>query len=64
MEREKERYLIKSPFGYVRLDNFGVSYFTDPKLATPFSKECADYALPFFKRKISYLCQTEKVKAM
>lgn len=59
-----EKYLIISPFGYIRLDSFGVSYFTDPKLATPFSKECADYALKFFKRKISDQCRTEKIKAM
>lgn len=59
-----EKYLIKSPFGYIRLESFGVSYFTDPDLATPFSKECADYVLPFFKRKISYLCRTEKMKEM
>ena len=56
-----ESYVIKSPFGYVRLSGDNVFYFTDEKLATPFSKEAGEYLVQIYKRQISNTCELVKL---
>ena len=57
-----ESYVIKSPFGYVRLSGDNVFYFTDVKLATPFSKEAGEYIVQIYKRRISKTCELVKLQ--
>lgn len=55
-------YVIKSPFGYVRLSDDNIFYFTDEKLATPFSKEAAEYLVQIYRTKISKTCTIEQLR--
>lgn len=55
-----ESYVIKSPFGYVRLSGDNVFYFTDEKLATPFSKDAGEYLIHIYQRQISPTCELVK----
>lgn len=57
-----EAYVIKSPFGYVRLSGDNVFYFTDQKLATPFSKEAGEYLVQIYRTKISKTCTIEQLR--
>lgn len=56
-----EAYVIKSPFGYVRLSDDNVFYFSDEKLATPFSKEAGEYIVQIYRNKISKTCELVKL---
>ena len=56
-----EAYVIKSPFGYVRLSDDNIFYFSDEKLATPFSKEAGEYLVQVYKNQISKTCELVKL---
>lgn len=57
-----EAYVIKSPFGYVRLSDDNIFYFTDEKLATPFSKEAGEYLVQIYRHRISNTCELVKLQ--
>lgn len=55
-------YVIKSPFGYVRLSDDNIFYFTDEKFATPFSKDAGEYLVKIYRRQISNTCELVKLQ--